>query len=205
MAAAAGAERERHAGERLGELPEPPRHEAVLRVGALRPTSVGWPRCSLEAVRADEAVAGEVLRRGVQRRQGAHVLALGEEAVPDGPQDVHEAAARAATGGSWRRSRVDGHRADRRSRLGEAALELRREQEVRELRLAVGAPRVVGAALPVEVVEVDLADPVAGRGDRDDAVGDLREQQVREREVAEVVRADLHLEAVGGAPPRESP
>ena len=43
----------------------------------------------LEAVRPDEAVAGQVLRRGVQRRQRAHVLALGEDAVADRHEDVH--------------------------------------------------------------------------------------------------------------------
>jgi hypothetical protein len=36
-------------------------------------------------------------------------------------------------------------------------------------------------------------------GERDDAVGDVVEQQAGQREVAEVVRADLRLEAVGGA------
>ena len=159
----------------------------------------------LEAVGADEAVAGEVLRRGVQRREGAHVLALGEDAVSDGAQDVHQAAARPRLEVRGGVAGVHGHRADRRPGIGEAALELGREEEVRELRLAVRAPRVVGAALPVEVVEVDLADPVAGRGDGDDAVADLRQQEVREREVAEVVRADLQLEPVGGARARGSP
>ena len=41
------------------------------------------------------------------------------------------------------------------------------------------------------------------RGDGHDAVADVRQEQVREREVAEVVGADLHLEAVGGAPLRD--
>jgi hypothetical protein len=40
---------------------------------------------------------------------------------------------------------------------------------------------------------------VRAGGDHDDAVADPRQQQVRKREVAEVVGADLHLEAVGGA------
>ncbi len=199
-----GGERERHAGQRLGELPEAPRHEAVLRGGAAADER-RVAALLLEAVGADEAVAGEVLRRGVQRREGAHVLALGEDPVPDGAQDVHEAAARPRLEVRRGVARVDGHRPDRRSSLREAALELGREQQVRELRLAVRAPGVVGAALPVEVVEVDLADPVAGRGDRHDAVADLRQQQVREREVAEVVRADLQLEPVAGAPLGQSP
>ena len=47
-----------------------------------------------------------------------------------------------------------------------------------------------------------LAEAVAGRGDRHDAAGDVLEQQVGEREVAEVVGAELQLEAVGGAAQR---
>ena len=39
---------------------------------------------------------------------------------------------------------------------------------------------------------------MAGRGDGDDAAGDVIEQQVGEREVAEVVGAELQLEAVVG-------
>jgi hypothetical protein len=85
------------------------------------------------------------------------------------------------------------------ARLAQAPLELAREQEVGELGLAVGAPRLVAALLPIEVVEPDLAHAVRAGGDHDDAVADPRQQQVREREVAEVVGADLHLEAVGGA------
>jgi len=41
---------------------------------------------------------------------------------------------------------------------------------------------------------------VRERRDRDDAVGDPRQEQVRERERPEVIRADLHLEAVRRAP-----
>ena len=39
-------------------------------------------------------------------------------------------------------------------------------------------------------------------GDGHDAVADVRQQEVRQRERTEVVRADLQLEAVGGAPAR---
>ena len=53
---------------------------------------------------------------------------------------------------------------------------------------------------PVEVVEVDGAGLVGEGGDRHDPGGsrglDLVEEEVGEEEVAEVVRPDLHLEAV---------
>ena len=58
------------------------------------------------------------------------------------------------------------------------------------------------ALLGVEIVEVELGGPVRARGDHDDAVGDLGQQQVGEREVAEVVGAELQLEAVLGATER---
>ena len=89
-----------------------------------------------------------------------------------------------------------GHRADVRAGLGQAALQLGREEQVGELGLAVGGPALVAAAVPVEVVEADLADPVRDRRDSDDALADPRQQQVGQREVAEVVGADLQLEAV---------
>src|SRR6202012_5425066 len=58
----------------------------------------------------------------------------------------------------------------------------------------------VPAAL--QVVEVDLADPVGAAGHGDDAGGGRRLQLLRqeagEGEVAEVVGAELELEAVGG-------
>src|SRR6202011_1881447 len=64
---------------------------------------------------------------------------------------------------------------------------------------AVGAPGLVGLALPVEVIEVDPAHPVPRGGDGDHASGDNVQQQVGQREVAEVVGAELELEAVDGA------
>jgi hypothetical protein len=42
------------------------------------------------------------------------------------------------------------------------------------------------------------------RGDRDDASGDARQQQIREREVAQVVGAELQLKAIGGAAQRRN-
>src|SRR3954454_11718143 len=84
-----------------------------------------------------------------------------------------------------------------RPRLLQPPLQLHREEQVRKLRLAVRPPALITALLPVEVVEVEAARrPVRARRDRHHPIRDLREQQVGERKRAEVVRADLHLEAV---------
>ncbi len=91
---------------------------------------------------------------------------------------------------------VGGHREHGRARLREAALQLGGEQQVGQLGLAVGRPAAVPPALPVEVVEVDPAGAVGAGGDRDDPSRDVRQQEVREGEVAEVVGAELQLEAV---------
>ncbi len=135
-----------------------------------------------------------------QRRPGALVAALGEQRLPIAISAVLERVAGAALQLRRGVARMRGDRADRRAGLGEAALELEHEQQVGQLGLAVGGPALVGAPLPVEVLEVDLAHPVRAGGDLDDAVGDVVEQQPGEREVAEVVGADLGLEAVLGAP-----
>ena len=76
------------------------------------------------------------------------------------------------------------------------------EVEVGELRLAVGPPRAV-VALEVRVAGVDgAAHVVGGARDADDPRGvrpqQRRHQQRGEGAVAEVVRAELHLEPVGG-------
>jgi hypothetical protein len=72
-------------------------------------------------------------------------------------------------------------------------IELDGEQAVGRLGLAVGLPFVV-ASLELQVVEADRRDLVPGRGKRDDACAAVarqrRPQQVREREVAEVVVAN---------------
>src|SRR5699024_7672777 len=92
------------------------------------------------------------------------------------------------------------------ARRSEAALELVGEQHVRELALAVGGPLVVrllalaiGAAR--HAVEVDRAVLVERARLGDDArlalgVTELVEQQAREREVAQMVDAELRLETV---------
>jgi hypothetical protein len=91
-----------------------------------------------------------------------------------------------------------GDRAHGAARLRQAPLQLAGEEQVGQLGLAVDAPAVVAVALPVEVVEAHPADPVRARGDGHDAAGDVPQQEVGQREVPEVVGAELRLEAVDG-------
>ncbi len=79
------------------------------------------------------------------------------------------------------------------------------EQEVCKLALEVGPPRGV-RLLVVQIVEVDLAGPVALAADRHDA-GPFRghqrwQQTAGQCEIAEVVDAELHLEALRGVAQR---
>ena len=61
-------------------------------------------------------------------------------------------------------------------------------------------PRVVRRALEVRIVEIDVGEPVPGRAQHHDARAftEHRQEQLREQEVAHVVRSDLELEPVGG-------
>ena len=76
-------------------------------------------------------------------------------------------------------------------------LELGGEEQVGQLGLLVGPGGLV-ATLELEVVEVGQRTGVQRRGHRRHPVGDLRQQQVGQREGPEVVRAQLALEAVRG-------
>ena len=82
-----------------------------------------------------------------------------------------------------------------------AAGELLGEQQVRELRLPVRAPRAV-LLLTLQVVEVHPADARRGAAQRHDprrlGSPDEREEPGRQREVTEHVGAELELEPVGG-------
>src|SRR5437667_258020 len=85
------------------------------------------------------------------------------------------------------------------------AVELEGKEQVRQLRLSVGAPAAV-AALGLEVVEVDAAHAVRAAAHshhpRVVAAGHPVEQQAGEREVGEVVGAELELEPVACKLPR---
>ena len=81
------------------------------------------------------------------------------------------------------------------------ALQLVAEEQVGELALPVGGPLAV-AAPPVQVVPVHAADPVHGAAQVHHPRPGRRQQRGQqpagEREVAEVIGAELHLEAVHG-------
>jgi hypothetical protein len=92
----------------------------------------------------------------------------------------------------------------RRADRGQPALQLGQEEHVGQLRGGVRRVGPVGPAFPHQVVGVEVAAVVRARGDHDHAVGDPRQQQVGEREVAEVVGRQLQLEAVGAAGARQA-
>src|SRR4029450_487175 len=85
---------------------------------------------------------------------------------------------------------------------GPASGGLHCEQDVGRLGLAVCQPRVVRAAVEVDVVEVDVPVDVSDGADRDDAGvagGDEGVAQAGgQGEVAEVVGGELHLPALAG-------
>src|SRR5262245_62310495 len=91
----------------------------------------------------------------------------------------------------------DGERID--PRALEAALELADEEQVRELALTV-RPRGIVGPLGVQIVEVDLPEPVHGGAHADDAGArrspDARKEQAGESEVVEMIRADMSMETV---------
>ena len=89
------------------------------------------------------------------------------------------------------------------ARAAEPAVELHGVEHVRALRLAVGGPLVVGPPLEVDVLEHDGREAVAVRAHVHDARRRARAERRREepgqQEVAEVVRRELELVALGGA------
>src|SRR5437870_5361757 len=97
------------------------------------------------------------------------------------------------------------HTTDDRAGGAQAAVKLEHEEQVRQLRLAVGAPTAV-VALPLEVVEVDPARAVRAAAHshhpRVVSASHRLDEQAGEGEVAQVIGAELELEAVCGQPPR---
>ena len=87
------------------------------------------------------------------------------------------------------------------SQLAQSSVGFDRVQDVRRLGCAVCDELVVVAALPVGIVEVDVAHHVAAGGEDDHPGalrgGELRSEQSGEFEVPEMVRADLDFEPVG--------
>ncbi len=91
-----------------------------------------------------------------------------------------------------------GRGAHGRAGAGESSLQFCREQQVRQLRLAVGPERAVGTTLPLQVVEIDVRGAVRAGSDSHDAVGDAVDEEIGECEVAEVIHTELAFEAVLG-------
>ena len=82
------------------------------------------------------------------------------------------------------------------------AVQLHREQGVGRLRPPVCNPLVVGALLETGIIQAHITEAVPGRGQHDHTrrlpVDHERRQPIHQHEVAEVVGAELHLEAVAG-------
>ncbi len=92
------------------------------------------------------------------------------------------------------------HRADGGARRLGAPAQLEGEEHVGELALRVGRPLSI-AALSHQVVPVHAPDAVHEAGDGDHTIADRGPGQRREREVTEVIDAELHLEPVLGLAP----
>src|ERR1700744_5637792 len=80
-------------------------------------------------------------------------------------------------------------------------VELQTEYQVSQLRLLIGSAWIV-TALPVQVVEVQLAALMRNRRHRHHAAlrlpQECRQKQSGQRKVAQMVGAELHLEALWG-------
>ena len=145
-------------------------------------------------------------RRGrrVQRRQGA--LLGGLEQEPQIAPRQRLRTARTGTVGQQVRARDARMRRDALDAPPfprAAALQLEREQQARQLGLAVRRHRHITAAR-LQIVEIHRTLACSDAGQRHDAriasLAQQRQQPGREREVAQMVRAQLQLETVGGFP-----
>src|SRR5581483_7132432 len=179
------------AGELLGDFPQATGVVDVVRLlGRLHP--LGCAALFEEAARAEELAALHVGSGGpIELGQGAVSGRLGHEVGPCERRPRLEI----GVGVPGVSDGCD----DVGPRGAGSAVELEREQQVGQLRPAVRQPLAI-RPLPLQVVEVHLADLVTEAGDVDDTPAslglELREEEPGEREVAEVVGAELHLEPV---------
>jgi hypothetical protein len=153
-----------------------------------------------ESVRPVELPAARVRRRGgVELRQRAGLHRLREEPVAHAEERLERAGRPGRLQVGVGVAGVRDEAAHRRARGPQPAVELEREQDVRELGLRVVARRRV-RPLAGQVVEMDPAALVQAGAHRDDArVGAAAEpvqEQAGEREVAEVVGRELALVAL---------
>lgn len=98
-----------------------------------------------------------------------------------------------------------GHALNAPPRCVASALQLEREHELRELRLAIGRERLV-FPLKLQIAKIKLSIPIRDAGYVDDtgvqAAPQQRKQMRGQGEMPEIVDAKLKLEAVGGDAPR---
>jgi len=189
----------------LGNRPQPLGVGLVLRSGVGR-LELGRASHVQEPARADVLAADDVVADGgVQHRQRPLRGRLSEHGVGD----FHHAHpdARPHLPGAAKLQvgvRVAGVAGDAdyvRVGLTQPPLELVGKEEIRQFRPAVGRPLPV-VPLRLQVGKVHLAGGVCLRRLRDDSAlalagSELGQELPRQREVTEVVHAELHLEAVG--------
>ncbi|CAL2069196.1 hypothetical protein GPN2_20966 [Streptomyces murinus] len=189
-----------HPGEVFGDGPQPLLDGCLVRLRA----GGDQPGVAHDLVASAGTVVLAAERGGVgggaQGRQRAHRRLLGDQRREPGERKPEGRGGIAGELGAGHAG-VRGHR-DGRAVRGEPALQLVREHQVGQLGLTIGADPAV-RPLPLQVVEVDRGpDTVAGAADRHHARAGHRQHQVQqqpgEREVAEVVGAELQLEAVPG-------
>ncbi len=170
-----GEVREGDAGQFLGGPPQAPRDLGVLRLGRAA-DQFRRPAPLQETAGARLAAARNIRDGGVERRQGAVVVALREQAGGR-PLDqmAHAVAAIGSQQVGGRHAGVRRGREHGRTGAGQPALEFGGEQQVGEFGLCVRRHRPVRLAFPVQVTEVDRAHLVAAGRDRDDPSPDPRQ------------------------------
>lgn len=200
-------------GELAAHLPQPLCCFRISRgCGAL---DFGWRPCEAHHPCGSEIFAALDIRIGrrAQARRGAHRGILRDDPVADLQDEGFDLAA------AHRRAfalelgrRVTG--VARKREQGwirwpfrfDSTLKFEREEQVRELALPVGCPLVV-TTLAHQIVEVDPPHAMCVTRDGHDARISSRDEAIEEqsgqREMSEVVRAKLHLEAIVCRPERD--
>jgi hypothetical protein len=96
-------------------------------------SAAGWPPDMPEPVSADVGAAGDIRGGGVEGRERPHGVALCDEPVGDGREEVGDRAGRASLQVGGGVAGMGGYSPDRRSRIGEASLEFEDEEQVGQL------------------------------------------------------------------------
>ena len=167
---------------------------------AVRPDERRISTLPQQTARTDITSSREILARSEQGGSRSGLVGLCEEPIADFHHPVLHATLAAELKICSRIAWMCRDSSDRRVGCGQPTLELECEQQVGQLRLLVRGPGPVCASFPVEVVQRNRAATVRPGGDGHHSIGHVRQQQVGEREVAEVVGADLQLKAIGSTP-----